>query len=62
MDAYPDRQAQQIDQARTFAEIRQIEERAGKVARPRPDPRRRAAWPFGVLTARRRRAVAGSRG
>jgi len=58
MDAYPDRQAQQIDRARTFAEIRRIEERAGKTVRPRPDARRRAAWPFGALAARRRRAVA----
>jgi hypothetical protein len=57
MDAYPDRQGQQIDRAKTFAEIRRIEERVSKVARPRPDARRRAAWPFGALAARRRRAV-----
>jgi hypothetical protein len=57
MDEYLDRQAQQIDRARTFAEIRRIEERAGKMARAKPEARRRAAWPFGALAARRRRAA-----
>ena len=57
MDAYQDRQGQQIDRAKTFAEIRRIEERLSTVARVRPAVRRRAAWPFGALAARRRRAV-----
>jgi len=58
MDAYPDRQARQIDQARTFAEIRRMEERATKTAPAGPDARRRTAWPFAALAARRRRAIA----
>lgn len=54
MDAYLDHQAQQVNQARTFAEIRQLEERAHKVARARRQARQGAAWPFGALAARRR--------
>jgi hypothetical protein len=54
MDAYLDHQAQQMDRARTFAEIRRIEERVSKLAQARPKARRRAAWPFGALAARRR--------
>ena len=57
MDDYLDRQAQQVDRARTFAEIRRIEERVSEMARARPEARRRAAWPFGALAARRRRAA-----
>jgi hypothetical protein len=57
MDDYLDHQMQQVDRARTFAEIRRIEERVSTMARVRPEPRRRAAWPFGVLAARRRRAA-----
>lgn len=57
MDAYLDRQTQQIDRARTFAEIRQIEERLSKTAPARPQARRRGAWPFGALATRRRRAA-----
>lgn len=57
MDDYLDRQAQQIDRARTFAEIRRIEERAAEMPRARPEARRRAAWPFGALGARRGRAT-----
>jgi hypothetical protein len=57
MDAYLDHQAQQMDRARTFAEIRRIEERASKMTRARPEARQRAAWPFGALAARRRRAA-----
>jgi hypothetical protein len=56
MDDYLDRQAQQIDRARTFAEIRRIEERVSKMAPARHEARRRAAWPLGFLAARRRRA------
>jgi len=57
MDDYLDRQAQQMDRARTFAEIRRIEERVSEMAQARPEARRRAAWPFGALAARRRRAA-----
>jgi hypothetical protein len=57
MDAYLDHQAQQVDRARTFAEIRRIEERAGKLAQARPQARRKAAWPFSALAARRRGPV-----
>ena len=57
MDDYLDRQAQQIDRARTFAEIRRIEERAAEKARARPGARRRVAWPFGALGARRGHVV-----
>jgi len=57
MDDYLDRQAHQVDRARTFAEIRRIEERAAEMARARPESRRRAAWPFGAPGARRRRAT-----
>jgi hypothetical protein len=56
MNAYPDHQIQQIERARTFAEIRQIEERVSRMVPAKPEARRRAAWPFGALAARRRRA------
>jgi hypothetical protein len=48
MDAY--QAQQQIGRARTFAEIRRIEARAGRMA----PARRRARWPLGALAARRR--------
>lgn len=57
MNAYPVHQMQQMERARTFAEIRQIEERVSRMAPARPQVRRRAAWPFGALAARRRRAA-----
>ena len=57
MDDYLDRQAHQVDRARTFAEIRRIEERVSRMAQAKPVARRRAVWPFGALAARRRRAV-----
>jgi hypothetical protein len=57
MDAYLDHQTQQMNRAKTFAEIRRIEERVSKMARARPEAWRRAAWPFGALAARRRRAA-----
>lgn len=57
MDDYLDHQAQQMDRARTFAEIRRIEERIGRMAQAKPEARRRAAWLFGALAARRRRAA-----
>jgi hypothetical protein len=54
MDAYLVHQTQQIDRARTFAEIRRIEERVTRMAKARPEARRRTAWPFAALAARRR--------
>ena len=56
MNAYLAYQTQQMERAKTFAEIRQIEERVNKMAQARPEVRRRAIWPFGALAARRRRA------
>jgi hypothetical protein len=56
MDAYLAYQTQQMERAKTFAEIRRIEERVSRVAQAKPEVRRRAAWPFGALAARRRRA------
>jgi hypothetical protein len=55
MNAYLVSQAQQMERARTFAEIRRIEERVSGMARSQV--RRRAVWPFGALAARRRRTV-----
>jgi hypothetical protein len=57
MNDYLDHHMQQVDRARTFAEIRRIEERVSTMAQVRPEARRRAGWPFGVLAARRRRAA-----
>jgi len=58
MDVYLDHQAQQMGRARTFAEIRRIEERVSEMAQARSEARRRTAWLFGVLAARRRRTAA----
>ena len=57
MNAYLVHQTQQIERARTFAEIRRIEERVSSMAQAKPEVRRRTVWPFGALAARRRRAV-----
>jgi hypothetical protein len=57
MNAYLVSQTQQMERARTFAEIRRIEERVSTIAQARPQKRRRAAWPFGLLAAHRRRAA-----
>jgi hypothetical protein len=57
LNAYLAYQAQQIERAKTFAEIRRIEERISRLAEAKPEVRRRAAWPFGALAARRRHAV-----
>ena len=57
MTAYLVHQTQQMERAKTFAEIRRIEERASMLAEAKPEVRRRAVWPFGVLAARRRHAV-----
>jgi hypothetical protein len=54
MNAYLASQTQQMERAKTFAEIRRIEERVSRMAQAKPEVRRRAIWPFG---ARRRRAV-----
>jgi len=54
MNAYLGYQTQQMERAKTFAEIRRIEERVSRIAQAKPEVRRRAIWPFG---ARRRRAV-----
>ena len=54
MTAYLVDQTQQMERAKTFAEIRRIEERVSRTAQVR---RRRAVWPFGALAARRRRTV-----
>ena len=56
MNAYLVYQTQQMERARTFAEIRRIEERAIMLAEAKPEVRRRAVWPFGALAARRRHA------
>lgn len=56
MNADAIRQMQQIDRARTFAEIRRIEARISTAVRAKPRPRHRPAWPFGTLLARRRGA------
>jgi hypothetical protein len=58
MTAYLIDQTQQMERATTFAEIRRIEERVSRMAQVRPEVRRRAAWPFSALAARRRRAAA----
>jgi hypothetical protein len=57
LNAYLAYQAQQIERAKTFAEIRRIEERISRLAEAKPEVRRRAVWPFGALAARRRHAV-----
>ena len=56
MNAYLAYQAQQIERAKTFAEIRRIEERVSRLAEAKPEVRRRAVWPFGALAGRRRHA------
>jgi hypothetical protein len=57
MNAYLASQTQQMERAKTFAEIRRIEERVSRMAQAKSEVRHRAVWPFGVLAARRRRAV-----
>ena len=51
MNGYLVYQTQQMERAKTFAEIRRIEERLSRMNLAKPAGRRRAAWPFG---ARRR--------
>jgi hypothetical protein len=57
MNAYLVHQAQQMERAKTFAEIRRIEERVSRLAEAKTEVRHRAVWPFGALAARRRHAV-----
>ena len=57
MNAYLAYQTQQMERAKTFAEIRQIEARVSRMAQAKPEARRGAVWPFGALAARRRRDV-----
>jgi hypothetical protein len=56
MNAYLFSQAQQMERARTFAEIRQIEERISRMALASSQGRR-GIWPFGALANRRRSTV-----
>ena len=58
MNAYLVHQTQQMERAKTFAEIRRIEERVSRMGQAKPEVRRRAFWPFGARAARRRRAAA----
>jgi hypothetical protein len=60
MNDYPACQVQQIDRAKTFADIRRIEDRASRMARATPKARRGSAWLLRAL-GRRPRAVAPSR-
>ena len=57
MNAYLVYQTQQMDRAKTFAEIRLIEARVSRIAEVKPEVRGRVVWPFSALAARRRRAV-----
>jgi hypothetical protein len=57
LNAYLDYQAQQMGRAKTFAEIRRIEERANRLAEAKPEARHRAVWPFSALAGRRRHAA-----
>ena len=57
MNAYLVHQARQMERAKTFAEMRRIEERVSRMGQAKPEVRRRAVWPFGALASRRRRAV-----
>jgi hypothetical protein len=56
LNAYLVYQTQQMERAKTFAEIRRIEERASRLAEAKPEVRHRPVWPFGALAARRRHA------
>jgi hypothetical protein len=57
MNAYLGYQVQQMERAKTFAEIRRIEARVSRMTQAKPEVRRRALWPFGALAARRCRAT-----
>ena len=57
MNDYLARQVQQIDRAKTFADIRRIEDRASTMAQATPEARRGSAWLLRAL-GRRPRAAA----
>jgi hypothetical protein len=57
MNEYLACQIQQIDRAKTFADIRRIEDRANRMVRATPETRRGSAWLLRTL-GRRPRAVA----
>ena len=57
MNDYLVDQIQQINRAKTFADIRRIEDRASRTAQATPEVRRGRAWLFRGL-GRRSRAVA----
>lgn len=57
MNDYLACQVQQMDRAKTFADIRRIEDRASRMAQAAPEARRGGAWLLRVL-GRRPRAVA----
>ena len=44
MNAYLAYQTQQMERAKTFAEIRRIEERVSRMAQAKPEVRRRAVY------------------
>jgi len=60
MNDYLAYQLQQIDRAKTFADIRRIEDRASRMAQAAPQARRGSAWLLRTL-GRRPRAVASCR-
>ena len=60
MNDYLDSQVRQIDRARTFADIRRIEDRASRMAQAAPEVRRGSAWLLRLL-GRRPRAAASCR-
>jgi hypothetical protein len=57
MNDYLVSQIQQIDRAKTFADIRRIEDQVSRMAQTTPEVRRGSAWLSRVL-GRRPRAVA----
>jgi hypothetical protein len=57
MNDYLACQIMQIDRAKTFADIRRIEDRASRIGQATPEVRRGSAWLLRVL-GRRPRAVA----
>jgi len=57
MNDYVAWQVQQIDRARSFADIRRIEDRASRMAQATPEARRGRPWLLRAL-GRRPRAVA----
>jgi hypothetical protein len=56
MNDYLAWQAQRIDRAKTFADIRRIEDRASRMAQAAPEARRGSAWLLRALGRRPRAA------